>query len=189
MAGYMLSDSAYNFELFEDAPSAKPNVRKKTEAERRREQIRLYEKKQQPKAKAEPKAEPKAQAKAAPVTGSWVRSVQLILLCAVLFLPICSFINARRQLDELSKQIDKQKAMITEERSESVRLSAEVNSRMSINKIEDYAANVLGMVKLTPYNVQYYDFSGADKVVLSGGKSVSGEEETSFLSKLLSYFS
>lgn len=179
MAGYMLRDTAYNFELFEDAAPAEPKAPQKTEVEKRREQIRLYEKKQQP----------KAQVKTVSPSGSWVKSVKIVLLCIVLFLPVCSFINARRQLDELSKQINRQQAKITEEESERIRLNAEVNSKMSINKIEDYAVNVLGMVKLTPYNVKYYDFSGEDKVVLSGGKSLNSEEETSILNKLLSYFS
>lgn len=174
MAAY--GDAAYNFELFEGAYCVVPEYREKTEVEKRREQIHLYKKGQ-------------SKSRPVPVEGKnrW-RSVQVAVLCVLLFLPICSFVNARRQLDEISKNIENTRVLIADEQSERVRLNAEVNSKMTINKVEDYASNVLGMVKLSPYNVKYYDFSGEDKVLVSGGKNIDTEEETSLIAKLLSYF-
>ena len=55
---------------------------------------------------------------------------------------------------------------------EYVRLTAELNSKMSSEKIEDYAVNKLGMVKAESYQINYIDLSEGDKVVVSGGKSV-----------------
>lgn len=115
------------------------------------------------------------------------RALALVLLCAMLFTPIISFVHARVQLDNISREINRTKALIAEQQSEKTRLTAELNSLMTIDRIEDYAENVLGMVKVGPYNIEYYDFSGEDAVVLSGGRSYDGVEEPSFIDKLLSY--
>lgn len=69
------------------------------------------------------------------------------------------------QITDLREQMD-----IAE--GEKVRLTAELNSKMSTEKIEDYAVNKLGMVKAESYQINYIDLSEGDKVVVSGGKSL-----------------
>jgi len=119
------------------------------------------------------------------VTGR--RAVALIVLCAMLFAPIFYFIYAEIQLEGVSRSIASDRSAIADERSENIRLTAELNALMTLDKIEDYAENVLGMVKLGAYNIEYYDFSGEDRVVLSGGKTYGNTGDGSFISRLLSY--
>ena len=41
---------------------------------------------------------------------------------------------------------------------------------ISINNVEDYAANVLGMVKVQDYQVVYVDLSSNDSIVVANGE-------------------
>ena len=46
----------------------------------------------------------------------------------------------------------------------------ELDSAISLEKVDDYAQNVLGMVKVENYQISYIDISGGDTVTQSGGK-------------------
>ena len=69
---------------------------------------------------------------------------------------------------------------------ENVRLNAELSSMISSDKIENYAENVLGMVKAESYQISYIDLSEGDEIVVSGDKST--KEATDFASKLKALF-
>ena len=56
--------------------------------------------------------------------------------------------------------------------SENTRLVVELNSKVSLEKVEDYAVSVLGMNKLERYQVHYFGNGGTDKVVLADGVAV-----------------
>ncbi len=56
--------------------------------------------------------------------------------------------------------------------SENTRLIVELNSKVSLEKVEAYAVSVLGMNKLERYQVHYFDNGSDDKVVVAGGESV-----------------
>ena len=59
--------------------------------------------------------------------------------------------------------------------SDTVRLNNSLNSIVSINKVEDYALNVLGMVKIQDYQVVYVDLSSEDAVIVANGKTTDSE--------------
>ncbi len=69
---------------------------------------------------------------------------------------------------------------------ENVRLNAELSSMISSDKIENYAENVLGMVKAESYQISYIDLSEGDEIVVSGDKTT--EETTGITTKLKSLF-
>lgn len=69
---------------------------------------------------------------------------------------------------------------------EHVRLNAELSSMISSDKIENYAENVLGMVKAESYQISYIDLSEGDEIVVSGDKST--EESSDFATKLKALF-
>ncbi|MEG1613921.1 MAG: hypothetical protein RR343_00355 [Oscillospiraceae bacterium] len=48
---------------------------------------------------------------------------------------------------------------------------------MSLNKVDDYAQNVLGMVKQEGYQIEYVDLEGSDQVLVSGGKTVTDNQK------------
>ncbi len=56
--------------------------------------------------------------------------------------------------------------------SENTRLIYELNSKVSLDKVEAYAVSVLGMNKLERYQEYYFDNDSADRVVVAGGEAV-----------------
>ena len=54
--------------------------------------------------------------------------------------------------------------------SDSIRNNNQLNSIISINNVEDYAMNELGMVKVQDYQVVYVDLSAEDYVAKANGK-------------------
>ena len=74
------------------------------------------------------------------------------------------------------------------EKGETVRLNAELSSKISTDKIEDYAENVLGMVKAENYQINYIDLSEGDQILISGDKTANGESElTGKIKELIAY--
>ncbi|MBO5896925.1 MAG: hypothetical protein J6Q83_06470 [Clostridia bacterium] len=69
---------------------------------------------------------------------------------------------------------------------ENVRLNAELSSMISSDKIENYAENVLGMVKAESYQISYIDLSEGDEIVVSGDKTT--EQTTDIATKLKALF-
>jgi len=94
-------------------------------------------------------------------------------LCFLGLLVMDSKINA------LDKQISSVESKIDIQEGEAVRLNAELSSKISSDKIENYAENVLGMVKAESYQISYIDLSEGDEIVVSGDKTVGGQEDIS----------
>ena len=72
----------------------------------------------------------------------------------------------------LDKQISSVQSELSIAQGESVRLNAELNGMISTEKIENYAENVLGMVKAESYQISYIDLSEGDKIVVSGDRTL-----------------
>ena len=94
-------------------------------------------------------------------------------LCFLGLLVMESKINA------LDKQISSVENQIDIQEGEAVRLNAELSSKISSDKIENYAENVLGMVKAESYQISYIDLSEGDEIVVSGDRTVGGQEDIS----------
>lgn len=101
---------------------------------------------------------------------STAKTVKVIAICAM-FLSIIAFqIYSQVQVDELDRELDKVNSEIGILESENTRLNMELDSRISLDKVDEYAQNVLGMVKVENYQVSYIDLSSADTVEVSGGR-------------------
>ncbi len=108
----------------------------------------------------------------------WARSVfasslkPLAILGAaiVIFAVVAFVVNINSQLNEKSSQISDLQSEIDIAKSENVRLTANLQSLVSIDKVEDFAENELGMIKLESYKITYFDDEQDDRVVISGGK-------------------
>ncbi len=83
------------------------------------------------------------------------------------------------KINALDKQIASVESKIDIQEGESVRLNAELSSKISSDKIESYAENVLGMVKAESYQISYIDLSEGDEIVVSGDRTVGGQEDIS----------
>lgn len=88
--------------------------------------------------------------------------------------------------DTLMSEISGVQREIEIAEGEHVRLNAELSSMISSDKIENYAENVLGMVKAESYQISYIDLSEGDEIVVSGDKTT--EQTTDLATKLKSLF-
>ena len=55
---------------------------------------------------------------------------------------------------------------MTKSKSETVRLESLFNSKVSVENVEEYAKNKLGMVKRSSYQVRFFLNDNSDQVVL-----------------------
>ncbi len=94
---------------------------------------------------------------------------------------VAAIIYTRVQADEAQREITRLQKNITAIQSENVRLSMELSSKVSMDKVESYAEDTLGMVKAENYQITYIDLSEGDEVVLSGGKKL---QNASFFAKI-----
>ena len=104
---------------------------------------------------------------------------QLILTCVAGCLCFLGLLVMESKINALDKQIASVESKIDIQEGEAVRLNAELSSKMSSDKIENYAENVLGMVKAESYQISYIDLSEGDEIVVSGDKTVGGHDDVS----------
>ena len=110
-------------------------------------------------------AELKAQAKAANK-----RVLRILAFSSLILFFLGLVIYSTLELDEINREISKVDKEMKIAQSETVRLNMELDSLISIDKVENYAANTLGMVKVQDYQVVYVDLSTSDRVLMAGGK-------------------
>lgn len=155
----MAQNTRYNIELFEPAAPRTSNAAPKMRPNNARPELKVLEK---PRMTA---SQLRAQ------TAASNRRIMKILFVA----GICLFflgivIYSTLQLDEINRDIASIDKSMEIARSEKVRLNMELNSIVSMDKVEDYAANTLGMAKVQDYQVVYVDLSSSDRVLMAGGK-------------------
>lgn len=101
---------------------------------------------------------------------SRAKALKVLMVCTVFFSLIAFQIYSRVQVDELDRQLDTINSEISILDSENTRLNMQLDSIISLDKVDEYAQNTLGMVKVENYQVSYVDLSKGDKVSVSGGK-------------------
>ena len=118
-----------------------------------------------------------------------MRAAKVLTVAAVLLSLFAALLYSKLRVDELDRQIAKTESNLTAAQAETVRLNMQLDSTISLEKVDDYAQNVLGMVKAENYQIEYIDLSGDDKVTVSGGKASSSDskESKSLITKLLEY--
>lgn len=159
--------SAYDFSLFE--PQQREEERRQREVKKETERI---------------KKESRATEKSA-VPAYVVKAVAAAVVCLAM---VVVLLGMRSTCDKLNSEIEAAKSELKIAQSENTRLTAELNSMISADKIEDYAENVLGMVKVEAYQITYLDLSEGDEVVVSGDKEVkSGDSFWSEVKELFAY--
>lgn len=98
------------------------------------------------------------------------------------------FLVMNTKCDALLNEIAQVENDIEIAEGENVRLNAEINSKISTDKIDNYAVDVLGMVKAENYQIYYVDLSEGDEIVLSGEKTTEDESEVeSKIKELFAY--
>lgn len=98
------------------------------------------------------------------------RAIKVMFISIAVFMFMAVAIYSRVQLDEINREIKSVENKIELAESDSIKINNELNAIVSINNVEDYAANELGMVKVQDYQVVYVDLSADDYVAKVNGK-------------------
>ena len=103
---------------------------------------------------------------------------KVMCFCVVCFGMVVVLLMMQTKCDTLMTEIAAVQSDIKIAEGENVRLNAELSTLMSSDKIENYAENVLGMVKAESYQISYIDLSEGDEIVVSGDKTLKDKEDT-----------
>lgn len=134
-----------------------------------------------PEFQEERKVQRKKKPASQPVANSRLNAFKLVaalILCGAMLIGVCSAIifvdsivvNNTRTISSLERQMDEAKA-------ENIRLSATLNSAMSVDKIQEYAVSTLGMQKAERYQIHYFEDRDGDKVVVANGKAQNADKQ------------
>lgn len=98
------------------------------------------------------------------------RAIKIMFISIAILMFMAVAIYSRVQLDEINREIKSVEKKIELAESDSIKINNELNAIVSINNVEDYATNELGMVKVQDYQVVYVDLSAEDYVAKANGK-------------------
>ena len=163
MADYNRSE-AYDLSLY-DVPAARTSAAPRIDD-------RPVKKPAQPK-----RAKSAAQAKKASLE-STKRAIKLFAVSLTLIALFGAVLFSNVSLIMLENEAALIESQIGDAVSENTRLVYELNSAVSIDKVEAYAVSVLGMNKLERYQKYYFDNGSADRVVVAGGEEIEAVAET-----------
>lgn len=100
------------------------------------------------------------------VTQKSSRPILILTMFLALLTIIGAMIFSQIQLTELAVQIDSKTKLLDETTNENTRLNLEINCKLSLNKVEEYALNNLGLVKISPSQIEYIKLSKSNQVVV-----------------------
>lgn len=161
----MTQNARYNFELFEPAMPRGTSAAPKIKQNNARPNLKVLEK---------PRLTP-AQIKAQTAAANR-KTLKIMAVAAICLLFLGIVIYSTLKLDEINRDIASIDKSMRIAKSESVRLNMELDSIISMDKVEDYAANTLGMSKVQDYQVVYVDLSSSDRVIMAGGKETESSD-------------
>ncbi len=175
------AQSAYDFSLFEpydygsSAPALKPD----------KEPSELVKFPSKVPVKQNGKKITASQKRAAYASSFSALKVIACVFC--IFSAICAAMYLNVKLDETANMILETESGIKIAKSENVRLNSILEGMVSVDKVDAYAENNLGMVKLENYKIKYFESQEGNHVVVSGGRSYAGEPIKEKLHNLTEY--
>lgn len=92
--------------------------------------------------------------------------LRTFLLFSLVIGTITALLYSHVQLTEVTAQIGSAQKELNVLKSEHTRLESDLESRISIRNIEEYASGQLGLAKMEKYQIEYINLSGGDKAVL-----------------------
>lgn len=155
------SGSAYDFALFESAQAAP-----------QRAPARPKKMPQRPVKVPEPRKTP-AQRKRENID-SMRRTVKAVLVSGLLLSLLGGMLYSEVRQDELTHDYRDLENQMAIAQSENIQLNMELNAKLSLDKVEAYAREKLGMVK-SDAPAAYINIPEDNEVLLAGGESQSGE--------------
>lgn len=93
--------------------------------------------------------------------------VKWVFICIFIMLSLASIMIGNIRITQLNDKITSAQKTLDTAKSEQVYLNSQLESRMSMTKVEDYAINKLGLVKIQPYQIQYVHLKNTDNVEIT----------------------
>ena len=145
--------------------------------------LSMYEALLEPK----PQKETKQQAKTVKIKNKYAfKNFVNILSIAVIVSLVVGVIYTNAAITQTTNKIAQTQNAITELESEKAYLEFTLESRMSLDEIESYAINVLGMVKMDSSQVEYVEIESENKTEFAEDKLADKIEQA--VEPVLSYF-
>lgn len=107
---------------------------------------------------------------------------KLVLCAAVIFGALWAVNVQNTKEDDIARKVDEQKALLIEAQEENSLLQSRLDSKANIGYIEEYAANELGMAKVTNSQINYLDVNTESLI------EVSPEGDGSIFSAIADWF-
>lgn len=95
------------------------------------------------------------------------KAFRIVSIVCLLLFAVGALTVARAQLTEKTDELAKAQSRYSVASSEHTRLDMELNALVSLDNVETYARDVLGMTKQEKYQVEYVDLSVKNKLILS----------------------
>lgn len=148
MASYTNENLAYDFDRF--TPAA-PKKEQQTAQPARPHLVKPQRKTQQ-----EIKAEKRSNLQ---------KIAKLLIVAAICLSFILPNIHYRLEINELNGSIISLDKQLNEKKSENARLNMALNAKISPENVQNYAENVLGMVKRERYQIVYFDLDNGNEII------------------------
>lgn len=97
----------------------------------------------------------------------WAAALKITAALAVVIAIVAVMLYNRAMLTELTVKINSANKELAEMQSENTRLQAELESKISLRNVEDYATQTLGLAKMDKYQIEYIDLNEGDKIELT----------------------
>jgi hypothetical protein len=94
--------------------------------------------------------------------------VKWVFVSAFVMLSLASVMVGNIKITQLNDEITTTQESLNVLKSNQVSLDAKLEARMSMQKVEDYAVNKLGLVKVQPFQIEYIHLTDQDKVEVTG---------------------
>lgn len=115
--------------------------------------------------------------------------VKWVFVSLFVMMSLASIMIGNIKITQQNDEISSAQKNLNMVQSEQVSLNAKLESRMSMQKVEDYAVNKLGLVKIQPYQIQYIHLTDKDNVEINGnGLGITGFFEN-LINSVVEYFS
>ncbi|MBP0969737.1 MAG: hypothetical protein J5744_06270 [Oscillospiraceae bacterium] len=112
---------------------------------------------------------------------------QLVALTVVVVVLAVYTVYSNMLLTKTKSMIEKKNSELVEIQSENVFLDYQIESMVSLKRAEEYAENELGLIKLSPAQIEYVNLENSNKIVAEDTESPQ-LNVSSFLSTVIQFF-
>lgn len=89
--------------------------------------------------------------------------ISVILFSCITLTILFTIITSQIELTELTAKTEVAKKLLDEKQSIYTQLEMKVESKLSLNQVEAYSRDVLGMQPIQPYQIKYISMASGDK--------------------------